>query len=82
MTAVVIGDFRAQLLFGEDEILVAAKSLVGCAGVLEQPVARVTYHHLMFDDPVAVSMSMKLLLLEWHKQEHQADFEAAVSAIS
>jgi pimeloyl-ACP methyl ester carboxylesterase len=27
-----------------------------------------TYHHLMFDQPIAVASSMKLLLLEWHRQ--------------
>ncbi len=29
-----------------------------------------TYHHLMFDDPMAVSMTMKMLFLEWYKQDH------------
>ena len=27
-----------------------------------------TYHHLMFDQPIAVASSMKLLLLEWQRQ--------------
>jgi pimeloyl-ACP methyl ester carboxylesterase len=27
-----------------------------------------TYHHLMFDQPVAVAAAMKLLLLEWQRQ--------------
>ena len=27
-----------------------------------------TYHHLMFDQPIAVAMSTKLLLLEWLRQ--------------
>jgi hypothetical protein len=24
-----------------------------------------TYHHLMFDQPIAVAMAMKILFLEW-----------------
>ena len=31
-----------------------------------------TYHHLMFDDPVAVAMATKLLLLEWVRQDRAA----------
>lgn len=27
-----------------------------------------TYHHMMFDEPMAVSMAMKMLMLEWHRQ--------------
>ena len=30
-----------------------------------------THHHLMFDNPLAVAMTMKLLLLEWHRQANQ-----------
>jgi pimeloyl-ACP methyl ester carboxylesterase len=29
-----------------------------------------THHHLMFDDPIALVMATKLLLLEWHRQDH------------
>ncbi len=38
-----------------------------------------TYHHMMFDDPMAVAMSIKLLLLEWHKQEHQGAYDAQLA---
>jgi pimeloyl-ACP methyl ester carboxylesterase len=38
-----------------------------------------TYHHLMFDDPMAVSMTMKMLLLEWHKQDNQQAYDARVA---
>ena len=41
-----------------------------------------TYHHLMFDQPVAVAMSMKMLLLEWHRQNNNSAYEAALSAVS
>jgi hypothetical protein len=40
---------RAELLFGENEVLVAAKHLVGSAGI-EQRVSRgVSYLHILFD---------------------------------
>jgi hypothetical protein len=40
-----------------------------------------TYHHLMFDQPVAVAMAMKILLLEWHRQNNHAAYQAALSAV-
>ncbi|WP_347311830.1 Hint domain-containing protein [Defluviimonas sp. SAOS-178_SWC] len=40
---------QAELLFGEPEVLVAAKHLVGVPGIAEVPVAQVEYVHLMFD---------------------------------
>ena len=41
--------WRSQLALGEAEILVAAKHLVGMAGVRKDPVAEVDYVHLLFD---------------------------------
>jgi hypothetical protein len=42
--------WRAELLFGEDEVLVAARHLLGVAGVtLARDLGAVTYVHLMFD---------------------------------
>ena len=38
-----------------------------------------TYHHLMFDDPMAVAMTTKMLLLEWHKQEHLDQYDAQLA---
>jgi len=38
-----------------------------------------TYHHLMFDDPMAVAMAMKILFLEWHKADHQAEYDSALT---
>ena len=40
-----------------------------------------TFHHLMFDQPLAVAMAMKMLLLEWHRQNNNAAYEAALSAV-
>ncbi|MAN68770.1 MAG: hypothetical protein CMP88_04700 [Gammaproteobacteria bacterium] len=37
-----------------------------------------TYHHLMFDNPLAVAMTMKLLLLEWHRQANQDQLQSAL----
>ncbi len=45
----LIRDWRAELLFAETEILVAAKNLVGMAGVTLAPCAQATDLHLMFD---------------------------------
>jgi len=39
----------AELHFGESEVLVAARHLVGLPGIAIQPVGHVTYVHLLFD---------------------------------
>jgi hypothetical protein len=41
--------YKAELMFGCDEVLVAAKHLVDGLSVVETPCAAVTYIHLMFD---------------------------------
>jgi hypothetical protein len=41
--------YHAELLFGSDEVLVAAKHLVGGTDACVAPCAAVTYIHLMFD---------------------------------
>jgi Ca2+-binding RTX toxin-like protein len=40
---------RAELLFGENEVLVAAKHLLGMAGVEQRVSKGVTYIHILFD---------------------------------
>ncbi|WP_336097899.1 Hint domain-containing protein [Roseovarius sp. CH_XMU1461] len=45
----LIADWRAELWSGEPEVLVAAKRLVNDRTILRQPVARVTYCHMLFD---------------------------------
>jgi len=47
---VLVADVRAQLCFGEDEVLVAAKDLVNDHSVRRVPGGEVTYVHLLFDD--------------------------------
>jgi hypothetical protein len=40
-----------------------------------------TYHHLMFDNPLAVAMTMKLLLLEWHRQANQDQLQSTLRQV-
>ena len=51
----VITGWRAQLLFGEDEILVPAKALVDDCDVRICECDRVTYYHLLFDASQIIS---------------------------
>ncbi|MBE1285470.1 MAG: 2,3,4,5-tetrahydropyridine-2,6-carboxylate N-succinyltransferase [Rhodobacteraceae bacterium] len=46
---VLVRDAVAELLFGEGEVLVAAKDLVNDRSVLRRPGGEVTYVHVMFD---------------------------------
>lgn len=43
-------DWRAELFFGEDEVLVAANKLLNDCTILKAPCDRVEYIHLMFDN--------------------------------
>ncbi|MGB5837537.1 MAG: Hint domain-containing protein [Albidovulum sp.] len=45
----LMSGWKAELLFGEAEILVAAKHLVGHPGISRTPVAEIEYFHLLFD---------------------------------
>lgn len=45
----LISGYQAEMLFGEPEVLVAAKHLVGMPGVTQQEQTMVTYFHLMLD---------------------------------
>lgn len=44
-----VSDWRAELLFGEGEVLVPAKALIDGKGILPAPVHEVTYWHILFD---------------------------------
>ena len=46
---ILLSGWRAELLFGEDEVLVAATHLVDGDRIHRAPTRAVTYHHLMFD---------------------------------
>lgn len=45
----LLSDWRAELLFGEAEVLVSAKSLLNDHSILNAPVATVTYFHILLD---------------------------------
>jgi hypothetical protein len=45
----LVEGWRAELIFGEPEVLVAAVHLVNGDMICRVPVARVSYHHVMFD---------------------------------
>ncbi|WP_299042470.1 Hint domain-containing protein [uncultured Tateyamaria sp.] len=45
--AILLNDWRAELLFGQDEVLVRAKDLSCLDGVYRKPGGRVTYHHIL-----------------------------------
>ncbi|MFT6932709.1 MAG: Ca2+-binding RTX toxin-like protein [Paracoccaceae bacterium] len=45
----LISDYRTQLLYGEEEILVAAKHLVNGTTVIQDAPCNVCYFHLLFD---------------------------------
>ncbi len=45
----LVGDHRAQLYFGESEILVPAKALINGRDVVVAEAEEITYHHLLFD---------------------------------
>ncbi|MBT8411715.1 MAG: Hint domain-containing protein [Octadecabacter sp.] len=46
---ILVSGWRAELFFGEDEVLVAARHLVNGDTIHRAPRRHVTYHHLMFD---------------------------------
>lgn len=45
----LIGGWRAELLFGQPEVLVAAKHLIDGDRICSVPMARVEYWHMLFD---------------------------------
>jgi hypothetical protein len=46
---ILVSGWRAELFFGEDEVLVAAVHLVNADTIHRAPRRHVVYHHLMFD---------------------------------
>ena len=45
----MLSSWQAELLFGEEEVLAAAKMLINHDTICPVPMAQVTYFHLMFD---------------------------------
>lgn len=46
---ILVSGWRAELFFGEDEVLVAAAHLVNADTIHRAPRRHIDYHHLMFD---------------------------------
>ncbi|KIC48528.1 Hint domain-containing protein [Tateyamaria sp. ANG-S1] len=47
--AILLTDWRAQLLYGQDEVLVRAKDLLCMDGVYRKSGGLVTYHHILLE---------------------------------
>ncbi|MEO0402078.1 MAG: Hint domain-containing protein [Pseudomonadota bacterium] len=47
--AILLTDWRAELLYGQDEVLVRAVDLLGMDGVYRKPGGLVTYCHILLD---------------------------------
>jgi len=45
----LITGWRAELLYGEPEVLIAAKHLIDGAEICRRPMPRAEYHHILFD---------------------------------
>lgn len=45
----LIDDYRAELLFGQREVIAAASFLVNGADIIQQETDNITYYHLLFD---------------------------------
>ncbi|MEQ8860113.1 MAG: alpha/beta hydrolase [Pseudomonadales bacterium] len=73
---------RSAVILGEDSAdegaFYADHMAEISAGLL--PIFRIpgTHHHLMFDDPVAVAMATKAILLTWRGADGAADIRAAL----
>ncbi|QFT59558.1 hypothetical protein FIU94_12055 [Sulfitobacter sp. THAF37] len=47
--AILLQDWRAELFFGQEEVLVRAKDLLGHDGIYRRSGGRVRYHHILLD---------------------------------
>lgn len=76
---------RSALMLGENSedegAFYAAHMAEITGGHLPQVTLPGTYHHLMFDDPMAVSSTTKMLLLEWLRQDHEAESRAQLMQV-
>ena len=73
-SAVVLGEDSEDegALFGEHMAAITGGHL---------PIFKVpgTYHHLMFDEPLAVAMAIKAIALEWRRQDHEGELRDALA---
>lgn len=74
---------RAALVLGEHSEDSGAQSAdymaTITAGVL--PIVEIpgTYHHLMFDEPIALAMTIKALVLAWLREDRAGEMHAALA---
>ncbi len=75
---------RSAVIIGSDSDDDGAQSAdymsrisAGALPVIEIPG---TYHHLMFDEPIAVAMTLKAILLCWIREDRQTEMKAALMA--
>ncbi len=76
---------RSALMLGENSEDEGALYADHMAEITGGRIPRVTlpgtYHHLMFDDPMAVSMTISMLLQEWLRQDHETDIRSRLDAL-
>jgi pimeloyl-ACP methyl ester carboxylesterase len=67
---------RSAVILGEDSADEGALFADHMAEITDGklPIFKIpgTYHHLMFDEPLAVAMAMKALCLDWIRQDNEA----------
>jgi hypothetical protein len=68
----LLSGWRAELLFGEDEVLVPAKALVNGETIHVQPMPRVSYHHILFDRHQVV-LANGILTESFHPGKHMLE---------
>ncbi|SEM89932.1 Ca2+-binding protein, RTX toxin-related [Pseudorhodobacter antarcticus] len=72
----MITDWRAELLFGEGEVLVTARALLNDHSITRAPCARVTYYHLLLDSHEIV-YAEGIATESYHHSAAVADAEVA-----
>jgi pimeloyl-ACP methyl ester carboxylesterase len=77
---------RSAVVLGEDSADEGAFYADHMAAITagRLPILRIpgTHHHLMFDEPVAVAMATKALLLDWYREDGAAEMAAALAGVS
>lgn len=73
----LVTGWRAELFYGEPEVLVPAKALVDGDRVHRAPVSQVSYHHILFDRHEIV-MAEGVLSESFHPGRHMLDADQAL----
>ena len=75
----LVTGWRAELLYGQDEVLVPAKALVNGDTINRQPMDEVSYHHILFDSHEIV-MSEGVLSESFHPGKHMLEADQDLHA--